>query len=103
MNPAAAVTADVIATRHRWCYDNSKPSLSLIHRSILGVAVHSVPNYALQHIKTATFQPLLPLRHREDLFHFPEFSYYNSTQKRKELLLIQAEKSRLESDSEYLR
>lgn len=31
-----AVTADAIATRHHWCYDNSKPSLSLIHRSILG-------------------------------------------------------------------
>ncbi|CAB1444800.1 unnamed protein product, partial [Pleuronectes platessa] len=24
----AAVIADVIATRHHWCYDNNKPSLS---------------------------------------------------------------------------
>lgn len=59
-----AVTADVIAPRHHWCYDNSKSSLSLAlsHSQVHFGLLLNVPNYAPQHIKTATFQPLSPFR-----------------------------------------
>lgn len=51
-----AVTADVIATRHHWCYDNSKSSLSLIHRSILGCWWV----FQIMHHNTLRLQPFSP-------------------------------------------
>lgn len=53
---STAVTADVIATRHHWCYDNSKSSLSLIHRSILGYRWI----FQIMHCNTLRLQPFSP-------------------------------------------
>lgn len=115
-----AVTADVIATRHHWCYDNSKSSLSLIHRSILGC------HRALQimHRNTLRLRPFSPRCLWGERRTLAAFSRMLSLQillfrpQRKEmkarlfsvqakdevkftfkLRLIQTEKSRPESDS----
>lgn len=50
------VTADVIATWHHWCYDNSKSSLSVIHRSILGCRWM----FQIMHHNTWRLRPLRP-------------------------------------------